>query len=65
MFEFKDGKIYEKGKANHTNAYMLVYVREEERSEMMKEIPIEEIPKHLKQRFDEENKVNEKLNFDL
>jgi len=44
MFECKDGKIYEKQKSTNTSAYMLVYVRESERDEIMREIPLEEIP---------------------
>lgn len=31
---------------------MLVYIRDSDRDEIMKEIPIEEIPPHLKERFD-------------
>ena len=34
---------------------MLVYVREGEREEIMREVAIEEIPQILKERFDEEN----------
>lgn len=43
---------------------MLVYIRETERDEIMRDIPIDEIPQHLKERFDEENSVNEKLEKD-
>lgn len=43
---------------------MLVYVRDSEIDEIMKEIPVEEIPPHLKERFNEENSVNEKLERD-
>ena len=40
---------------------MLVYIRETDRDEIMRDIPIEEIPAYLKDRFDEENKLNQKL----
>ena len=63
-YEHKDGKIYERVKQTNTSAYMLVYIRETERDEIMREVPIEEIPQHLKERFDEENSVNEKLEKD-
>jgi len=37
---------------------MLIYVRESERDEIMREIKINEIPKHLTERFDFENEMN-------
>lgn len=40
---------------------MLLYIRESDRQEIMRDIPIEEIPNHLKERFDEENRLNAKL----
>jgi hypothetical protein len=40
---------------------MLVYVRDAERHRIMSEVSVDEIPKHLKLRFDEENKMNQKL----
>lgn len=43
---------------------MLVYVRDAEREEVMKEIPIEEVPKHLKTTYDQENEFNYKLERD-
>lgn len=52
MFEYKDGKIYERARTNNTSAYMLVYVRESDREEIMKDIPIEEIPPQIKEKFD-------------
>ena len=61
VFEYKDGRIAEKWKKNDTNAYMLVYIREGEREEIMKEVQIEDIPDYLKERFDEENEVNESI----
>jgi ubiquitin carboxyl-terminal hydrolase 7 len=54
-FECKDGYIYEKQRTNNTSAYMLVYIRDSDREEILKEVPVEEIPPHLKTRFDEEN----------
>lgn len=44
VFEYKDGKISEKIRTNNTSAYMLVYVREGEREEIMREVIIEDIP---------------------
>ena len=64
IFEHRDGAIYEKSKSNYTSAYMLVYIRDCDRREMLREIPINEIPPYLKTRFDEENKMNEKLDED-
>ncbi len=49
FFEIKDNKLCEKPKLNNTSAYMLIYIREEERKELMKEINLSDIPKHLKQ----------------
>lgn len=60
-FEFKDGRITEKSRYNNTSAYMLVYIRDCDRDEIMREIQINEIPPYLKERFDEENKLNAKL----
>jgi hypothetical protein len=40
---------------------MLVYIRESDRDVIMKDIQINEIPVHLKERFDEENDSNNKL----
>jgi ubiquitin carboxyl-terminal hydrolase 7 len=57
-FDVKDGVIFEKAKSNYTNAYMLVYIRDQDREEIMREVPIDEIPQHLKLRFDEENYIN-------
>jgi hypothetical protein len=34
---------------------MLVYIRDSDRQDIMGEVPINEIPPHLKVRFDEEN----------
>ena len=61
MFEHKDGRIYEKMRSNHTSAYMLVYIRNKDREEILREISMEEIPQHLKMRFDEENRLSQKL----
>ena len=61
VIEYKDGYIYEKERSNNISAYMLVYIREQDRDEIMREIPIGEIPQNLKERFDEENKLNHKL----
>jgi hypothetical protein len=43
---------------------MLVYVREGERNSIMKEVTINDIPSHLTDRFDEENRFNSKLERD-
>jgi hypothetical protein len=43
---------------------MLVYVRDADRQRIMSEVSVDEIPKHLKLRFDEENKMNQKLDED-
>ncbi|CDW77585.1 ubiquitin carboxyl-terminal hydrolase 12-like [Stylonychia lemnae] len=64
VFEFKDGSIYERQRSNNTSAYMLVYIRDCDREEIMAEIPIDQIPAHLKERFDEENQLNRKLDHD-
>ena len=64
VFELKDGNIYEKPRSNNTSAYMLVYIKESDREEIMREIPMQEIPIHLKERFDQENKLNLKLDQD-
>lgn len=44
---------------------MLVYIREDDRDTIMKEIHIDEIPPSLKERFDEENMINQKLEKDF
>eukprot|EP00347_Sterkiella_histriomuscorum_P012213 403369461 len=64
-FEHKNGQIYEKQKINNTSAYMLVYIRDSDRDEIMRDIPVDEIPPHLKERFDQENQLNAKLEKDL
>ena len=64
LFELKDNKLCEKPKSNNTSAYMLIYIREEERKELMKEINISDIPPHLKQQFDEENALMRKIIHD-
>lgn len=64
-FEVREGKITEKAKTNNTSAYMLVYIREGEKEEIMRELDINEIPKQLKDRFDEENEINQKLDKDF
>jgi hypothetical protein len=43
---------------------MLVYIRDCDREEIMREVPMEDIPRHLKTRFDEENMINHKLEDD-
>jgi hypothetical protein len=40
-FECKEGKVYERLRANNTNAYMLVYVRETEREDVMAEVTMD------------------------
>jgi hypothetical protein len=55
FFEYKDGLLYEKQRSNYTSAYMLVYIRDCDRERILSEVPINEIPPHLKVRFDEEN----------
>lgn len=64
IFEIKDGMIYEKSRLNQVSAYMLVYIRDCDRQEIMRDIPLKEIPPHLKTRFDEENQINAKLEQD-
>ena len=44
---------------------MLVYVRDCDRKKIMSEVGVEEIPQHLKVRFDDENRINQKLEQDL
>jgi hypothetical protein len=51
-FEYKDGKIFEKSRANNISAYMLVYIRDSDRAEIMRDIPIEDIPPQIKEKFD-------------
>lgn len=63
-FELKDGKITEIRTFTDISAYMLVYVREGERNSIMKEVTINDIPSHLTERFDEENRFNSKLERD-
>lgn len=43
---------------------MLVYIRDCDRQDILNEVPINEIPQHLKLRFDEENLINERLEED-
>jgi hypothetical protein len=43
---------------------MLVYVRDAEKEQILNEVTVDEIPQHLKVRFDEENKINQKLEED-
>ena len=64
VFDVKDGAIFEKPKTNFTSAYMLVYIRDCDREEIMREVPMDDIPRHLKTRFDEENMINHKLEDD-
>lgn len=64
-FEYKDGRVTERVRANKdSSAYMLVYIRDCDRGEIMKDIPIDEIPQHLKERFNEENNITERLDKD-
>lgn len=64
VFDHKDGQICEKMRSNYTSAYMLVYIRESDREEILREVPVHEIPAKLKERFEEENQINRKLNND-
>lgn len=63
-FEHQEGGIFEKSKINYASAYMLVYIRDCDRDEIMREVPMDDIPRHLKLRFDEENMINHKLEED-
>ncbi len=63
-FELRDGKVMESKSMTYISAYMLVYVREGDRDIVMNEIGMQEIPPHLKERFDEENQINSKLERD-
>ncbi|KAJ3261949.1 hypothetical protein HDU77_000537 [Chytriomyces hyalinus] len=47
-----------------TNAYMLVYVRESSADEILKPITADDIPEHLRRRFDEERLVSEQKRKD-
>ncbi|KAJ3031740.1 UNVERIFIED_CONTAM: hypothetical protein HDU68_000675 [Siphonaria sp. JEL0065] len=47
-----------------TNAYMLVYVRESNADEILKPITTEDIPEHLRVRFEEERIANEQRRKD-
>ncbi|KAJ3111095.1 hypothetical protein HK100_002809, partial [Physocladia obscura] len=47
-----------------TNAYMLVYVRESNADEILKPITAEDIPAHLRRRFDEEKLASEQKRKD-
>ncbi|ORY41889.1 cysteine proteinase [Rhizoclosmatium globosum] len=47
-----------------TNAYMLVYVRENASDEILKPIETEDIPEHLRQRFEEERLATEQKRRD-
>jgi len=60
-FEYEKGKVFARPRNNMQNAYMLVYMRDQERSQILKEIDPAEIPPHLKDMFDEENLCQEKL----
>lgn len=44
IFEVGCGRISEKQKYNYSSAYMLVYVREGESNEIMKELTTHDIP---------------------
>ena len=48
IFEIKDNKLCEKQRLNNTSAYMLLYIRDEDREDIMKEIYPKDIPPHLK-----------------
>jgi len=65
FFEAKNGYVQEKARTSDTSAYMLVYVRDGDRGRVLNEVAIQEIPQHLQVRFDEENKINQKLDEDL
>ncbi|EFA82639.1 meprin and TRAF domain-containing protein [Heterostelium album PN500] len=41
---------------NFTNAYMLIYLREKESNDLLKPIPDSDIPEHLKQRIESDEK---------
>ena len=43
---------------------MLVYIRDCDREVIMRDLAQEEVPRHLKERFDEENSFNHKLEKD-
>ncbi|KAI8611746.1 cysteine proteinase [Chytriomyces sp. MP71] len=47
-----------------TNAYMLVYVRDSTADEILKPITKQDIPEHLRRRFDEEKILNEQKRKD-
>ena len=44
IFDVKDGVVTERSRVNNTSAYMLVYIRECDRQEIMREIPVQQIP---------------------
>ncbi len=65
FFEYKDGRVSERLRGNKdSSAYMLIYIREQDRENIMRSINVDEIPQILKERFDEENNVTERLNRD-
>lgn len=67
FFEYNkfNGSIFERERPTNTSGYMLVYVREADRPEIMREIEIEDIPRQLKVKFDEENKLNDQIDEDF
>lgn len=66
-FEYNkdEGAIYERERSTNTSAYMLVYVRDADRHEIMREIETEDIPRQLKDKFDEENQLSEQIDGDF
>ncbi len=54
IFDYKDGLLYEKQLPNNISAYMLVYIRDSDRKNLMGEMTIDEIPPYLKVKFNEE-----------
>eukprot|EP01087_Luapelamoeba_hula_P007038 TRINITY_DN1712_c0_g1_i1.p1 TRINITY_DN1712_c0_g1~~TRINITY_DN1712_c0_g1_i1.p1 ORF type:complete len:614 (+),score=100.06 TRINITY_DN1712_c0_g1_i1:244-2085(+) len=53
-FRAADGKIVTFPVKKTANAYMLLYIRDADRDQLLASVPGEEIPAHLKERFDRE-----------
>jgi ubiquitin carboxyl-terminal hydrolase 7 len=64
FFNLKELGVTESVRSNNTSAYMLIYIRDHERSEILKTVTKNDIPKELRERFDEENSLTFKLDRD-
>ena len=57
--------IYETRKPSNTQAYMLVYIREEEKDKILRQPQLEDLPSHITDFFNKENKVLEEMHHEL